>query len=148
MYDELARNFFESKLNKKRNKPKVAAIEEKYNAGEAGVIFYLTFIKDGATPGELSEHYQISTARIASILNSLEKKNSIKRIIDSNDKRRVIVYINSAVKDETIKNVSSSIKQLALVFQQLGEKDTKELIRLTNKMEKIIDNMNNKEDIC
>lgn len=148
MYEQLARDFFTNKLNQKRNRPKIAAIDEKYNAGEAGVIFYLTFIKDGATPGELSEHYQVSTARIASILNSLEKKNSIKRVVDSNDKRRVIVYINNTVKEETVKNVSASLKQLTLVFEQMGEQDSKELIRLTTKMQKIIDKMNNKEDIC
>ena len=42
--------------------------------GEVGVLNYLAFDKNEATAGKLSEKLNVTTARVASILNSLENK--------------------------------------------------------------------------
>ena len=53
-------------------------ILNEFNRGEIGVLGYLAFEKDEATAGELSEKLNVTTARIASILNSLEAKTTSK----------------------------------------------------------------------
>ena len=42
--------------------------------GEVGVLNYLACDKNEATAGKLSEKLNVTTARVASILNSLENK--------------------------------------------------------------------------
>ena len=140
MYEELAKNFLLMQTKKSKQRLKVNDLFRDFSMGEAGIIAYLTFIKNGISAGELSEALQVSTARIASILNALENKNSIKRIIDKNDKRRVIVYVEEQIKKETVERWNLAIQELAKVFETMGEKDTKELLRLLDKMGNIIDN--------
>ncbi|HPE14905.1 MAG TPA: MarR family winged helix-turn-helix transcriptional regulator [Bacilli bacterium] len=140
MYEELAKNFLAIQAKKSKQRLKINDLSKDFNMGEAGIIAYLTFVKNGINAGELSEALQVSTARIASILNALENKHSITRIVDKRDKRRVIIYIDQKVKKDTIKRWNFSIKQIAKVFEAMGEKDTIELLRLLDKMGNIIDN--------
>lgn len=68
-------------------------ILNEFNRGEIGVLGYLAFEKDEATAGELSEKLNVTTARAAKILNSLEAKGYIKRTEDNQDKRKTLVVI-------------------------------------------------------
>lgn len=68
-------------------------ILNEFNRGEIGVLGYLAFEKDEATAGELSEKLNVTTARVAKILNSLEAKGYIKRTEDNQDKRKTLVVI-------------------------------------------------------
>ena len=68
-------------------------ILNEFNRGEIGVLGYLAFEKDEATAGELSEKLNVTTARVAKILNSLEAKGYIKRTEDNQDKRKTLVRL-------------------------------------------------------
>ena len=68
-------------------------ILNEFNRGEIRVLGYLAFEKDEATAGELSEKLNVTTARVAKILNSLEAKGYIKRTEDNQDKRKTLVVI-------------------------------------------------------
>lgn len=68
-------------------------ILNEFNRGEIGGLGYLAFEKDEATAGELSEKLNVTTARVAKILNSLEAKGYIKRTEDNQDKRKTLVVI-------------------------------------------------------
>lgn len=84
-------------IMKKYGKPKFDQ-----NEGFHGVIPVLSeLIKydDGIVAGEIAEKFQISTARVAKILNYLEDKEYVIRKKKDNDKRVTIVSITEKGKE-------------------------------------------------
>lgn len=139
MYEELAKEFFANKI-KNKEKKNITHIFNNLSMGEMGVVGYLTYKKDGVTPGILSTDFNISTARIACILNSLENKKYIRREVSKNDKRKIFVYLEDNAKSMMEEKWNSTINELSNVFALLGEKDAKEFVRLSNKVDYIISN--------
>ena len=64
---------------------------QKLSQGEMAMLGFLTYEKSETNPKELSERFNLSTARVANTLNSLERKEYIKRVHDSFDRRKVMV---------------------------------------------------------
>jgi DNA-binding MarR family transcriptional regulator len=75
-----------------------------------------------------------STARVAMALKSLEQKGLIQRRIDSEDRRKVIVSItkqgNELVKCER----QDMHDKMVRIVSELGEKDTREYIRIIERI--------------
>ena len=71
---------------------------QKLSQGEMAMLGFLTYEKSETNPKELSERFNLSTARVANTLNSLERKEYIKRVHDSFDRRKVMVYITEKGK--------------------------------------------------
>ncbi|OJF75931.1 MAG: hypothetical protein BKP49_09755 [Treponema sp. CETP13] len=104
------------------------------NRGERMVMGFLTHEKEVASPSVLASKCQVSTARIACILNSLEKKGLICRKTDSNDKRKINVRATQKGYDMGKlheRNVVSNTKKL---LEFLGEKDAKEHVRIMKRV--------------
>lgn len=134
--EEVAESIFHQ--IRKQQVTSLSKILDEYNRGEIGVLSYLFFDSDNVLAGKLSEELNVTTARIASILNSLENKGLIKRYPNEADKRKTVVGITlegkklaSQVKDDAIKNIK-------YVIDELGIEDTKEYIRLANKIKNIL----------
>ena len=72
---------------------------QKVSQGEMAMLGFLTYEKSETNPKELSERFNLSTARVANTLNSLERKEYIKRVHDSFDRRKVMVYITEKGKE-------------------------------------------------
>lgn len=113
-------------------------ILNEFNRGEIGVLGYLAFEKDEATAGELSEKLNVTTARIASILNSLEAKDHIKRTEDNKDKRKTLVVVTKKGKALAKKAKKEVIDKITKVINEIGEEETKEYIRITLKIREIL----------
>ena len=113
-------------------------ILNEFNRGEIGVLGYLAFEKDEATAGELSENLNVTTARIASILNSLEAKDYIKRTEDNKDKRKTLVVVTKKGKALAKKAKKEVIDKITKVIEEIGEKEAKEYIRITLKIREIL----------
>lgn len=113
-------------------------ILNEFNRGEIGVLGYLAFEKDEATAGELSEKLNVTTARIASILNSLEAKDYIKRTEDSKDKRKTLVVVTKKGKALAKKAKKEVIDKITKVINEIGEEEVKEYIRITLKIREIL----------
>lgn len=110
-----------------------------YLKGENFLLSYLQSIGGESTPSELVQALNVSAARVAAILRSLEIKKLIERIGNGFDKRRVTVRITEKGK-EWVAIANSEVYQYAVnVFDKLGEEDTKELIRIMKKIIKIED---------
>ena len=110
-----------------------------YLKGENFLLSHLQSIGGESTPSELVQVLDVSAARIAAILRSLEIKKLVERIGNGHDKRRVTVKITEKGKD-WVAIANSEVYQLAVnVFDKLGEEDTKELIRIMKKIIKIDD---------
>ena len=110
-----------------------------FSRGEVGVLGYLVFDKSEASAGELSEKLNVSTARTASILNSLENKEYITRKVDSKDKRKTLVVITEKGKDLAISTKKEIINMLLKVIDEVGYDDIKEYVRILQKIRNVID---------
>ena len=64
-----------------------------FSQGEMRLLGCLNAGADGRTAGELSTLLDLSTARIAAMLNNLERKGAITRARDTADRRRVVVRL-------------------------------------------------------
>ncbi len=112
-------------LNRKMNRTVQDSIR-----GEYGTLHYLTYIKDGTTPGELTRHLHVVPGRMTDILSSLEYKGLIERKKNTQDKRKTEVRITEKGRAEAQKKRGAIRKEYAGMFKILGKEDTMELIRL------------------
>ncbi len=101
--------------------------------GEEFVLNYLSRCDD-VLPGEIGDEMNVSSARIAQTLNSLEKKGFITRRIDVNDRRKILVSITPAGKELAVKSQAAMIESIAETLEMLGETDAKEYVRIMNKL--------------
>ena len=82
----------------------------KHARGECFVLRCLARSAKPLLPSDLSSLAQSSTARIAVVLNTLEKKGYITRAIDPSDRRRVLVSLTPAGA-EYIQGVRRQLRQ-------------------------------------
>ena len=98
--------------------------------GEYGVLNCLYGAEDGTPAGELCQRLHVVPGRMADILKQLEKKQLITRSRDDNDRRIVISRITDKGRQLIDKRRSEIHDEYKGMFDKLGEKDTRELIRL------------------
>ena len=112
---------------KMKKLPKMANFQ-----GEAKMLHYLSVMGE-ISPSEISEKLCVTTARVATALNSLEKKDLVLREASKEDRRKIIVKITKKGKklvdekrDELHRNISKSL-------DMIGEEDAETLIRIISK---------------
>ena len=106
--------------------------------GEMFVLHFISMQKSEVLPGDISTEMDVSSARVASALNSLENKGLITRRIDKSDRRKILVGLTPEGKDFAEKHYSFITGKAAELLSLLGEKDAKEYVRITGKLAKII----------
>jgi DNA-binding MarR family transcriptional regulator len=128
-YTELAKELLEKMhtLSKLRFPPKT--INELIH-GEIFVLKYIAYQTNGVIPSEISHEMNVTSARIATALNSLENKGLIIREIDKKDRRKIIVKITQKGEELTEKHWQSAVEEVAKMLNLLGEHDTREFIRI------------------
>ncbi|MCM1544180.1 MAG: winged helix DNA-binding protein [Ruminococcus sp.] len=105
--------------------------------GENFLLAHL-FNNDGeSTPSKLAEFLNVSAARIAAILRSLEHKDLIERISDGKDKRRIMVKLTEKGSQLVNGIQTELIGHASDVFDRLGEDDCAEFIRILKKIMRI-----------
>lgn len=106
----------------------------KHARGECFVLHCLAGADSPLLPSDLSALAQSSTARIAVVLNTLEKKGYITRAIDPSDRRRVLVSLTSSGA-EYIQGVRQQLRQrMCALLEELGKEDAEEYLRITERM--------------
>ena len=102
--------------------------------GESFALNYLAANGNKAHPKDMSKALMLTTARIASILKSLEKRGLITRTPDPLDSRQIIVELTemgiSLVKERRAALLNSTVKML----EALGEEDAKAYVRIQKKL--------------
>ena len=102
----------------------------KHAQGECFVLRCLARSPKPLLPSDLSTMTQSSTARIAVVLNTLEKKGYITRAIDPADRRRVLVSLTS-VGAEYVRSIRQQLRQrMQRLLAELGEADAEEYLRI------------------
>lgn len=110
---------------------------EAFSRGELFLLNYLYSNGGTAWPSILSDAMQTSTARIAAALNSLERKGWVRREPDHDDHRRKVVHLTTEGSEYIEKCRSNVLRNVTKLFSELGDEDTSEYLRITQRMESI-----------
>lgn len=135
-YQKIALELFSQLRN--NSKESLTELLNEFTRGEVGVLGYLAFDKNSVTAGELSEKLNVSTARIASILNSLENKGYIKRKEDKLDKRKTLVAITKKGEKLARNAKNDIIKKITKVIKEVGYEEIKKYIEIAMKIKKVL----------
>lgn len=108
-------------------------LSQVFSQGEMRLLGCLNAGADGHTAGELSTLLDLSTARIAAMLNNLERKGAITRARDTADRRRVVVRLTEQGRNEVQTSFNEAVACLSEVYRRMGEADTRELLRLSDR---------------
>ena len=103
------------------------------NKGELFVLHFLTMHTRAVLPTEISIALNASTARISALLGALEKKGQIGREIDKNNRRYILVTITAAGRERVEVEMKKLQNSITFVFDEMGEADTADFIRLLKK---------------
>jgi DNA-binding MarR family transcriptional regulator len=106
--------------------------------GEAFALNYIARHGEEVIPSEIGHEMNVSSARIAQTLNSIEKKGWITRQIDLSDRRRIMVRLTSEGRKEAEKHYQVVAAIAADMLMMLGEEDAKEYVRITGKLADVI----------
>lgn len=131
-YDTLADELF----SLRSSIPKIT-IERKLAKMVQGERFVLNFLfehSNRAYPKDLSKAMAVSTARIAKLLNEMEKNELILRTADSSDNRKIIVTITDKGIQKVNEYRNYFSKYIAQLLEKLGPEDAKEYVRLNKKL--------------
>lgn len=83
---------------------------------------------------KIQDFMKISKPAVSQMLGSMEKRGLIEREIDPNDKRKFVMTITDNTKKEMNSMKKEFNTMMDEVVSQLGVDDTKEVIRLFDKM--------------
>ena len=102
--------------------------------GETFVLNFLALREDDVLPGEISSEMEVSSARVAATLNSLEKKGLITRQIDRNNRRKILVSITQEGKELAEERYRVLLEKAVATLKYLGEYDAKEYVRIMGRL--------------
>ncbi len=108
-----------------------------FNKGELGALGFLSKNKE-VNSKDLSEFLEVSTARVASILNSLENKKLIVRENDVDDKRKTLVNITDDGEKLTHEMKDEISKRIKYVVKEIGTEKFEEYLDLTVQISEIL----------
>ncbi|MFQ7009736.1 MAG: MarR family winged helix-turn-helix transcriptional regulator [Oscillospiraceae bacterium] len=105
--------------------------------GENFLLDYLSAQNGCSTPGTLREVLGVSAPRTAAMLRALEEKGMLRRCADSHDRRRVVVQLTELGRRTAEQMHAVLCVHVQHVLKQLGEQDSRELIRLLGRITEI-----------
>lgn len=106
---------------------------EKSSKGASIVIKVLDRLGEPTNPKYLADTSNLSTSRIAAVLNNLEKRGLVIRTMDPDDRRRINVSLTEAGKKAAKSEKQEMRAKIIQVFELMGEEDTKKYLELTAK---------------
>lgn len=140
-YLELAQQFlYDSYLFRKQSQQK--KIDENMQ-GEPFAALYVLRQGGSVSPSEISTVMNISSARVAAVLNSLEHKELITRKIDSSDRRKILINLTEKGRALAEERYQKAVNSTARLLKMLGEDDAKELVRITKRLAELAPKISN-----
>ena len=130
-YDLLAQELFDV-MDPEKHRPPNRRMDQVMR-GEMAVMRLLEAESAPLPAGEISKKLCMTTARVAAVLGSLEKKGLAQRGEDPQDKRRVMVEITQAGRDFNAQRRMEVLGSMRGMLMQLGEADAREYVRLTRR---------------
>lgn len=102
--------------------------------GENFVLYALACHGETMTPGHLSSELGMTSARMAAVLGTLEKKGYVKRQMDVKDRRRIIVELTEKGRQQAEDNISQVKEGVKQMLRFLGETDAGEFVRILKRL--------------
>jgi Transcriptional regulators len=99
--------------------------------------------KPGAKITDLSIAAEMSKPAVSQMLNSLEDKGMIERIMTKNDRRVVYVCLTEKGKQQLALAAREMEDLMEEVVRELGPEDTAELVRLLGKLHAVMEKRDN-----
>lgn len=131
-YDTLITRFGE--LNKRMLKTSYFKMSNDTYSGEGLILSYLCHNNEEATPAELSVALEVSTARIAALLNKMEARGLIQRKKHQRDRKSTTVCLLSEGRNVYEQRQTQFRHSVREFFETLGEEDAKKFVELQEKM--------------
>jgi len=131
-YKSLAREFMEI-MHKMRKRKEQKQISDSMH-GEHFVLSYILKHEGNVIPSDISSEMGISSARIAATLNSLESKGYIVRSIDTSDRRKILIELTDAGREQVNEHHRMIMKVTTNMLEYLGEEDAREFVRIMKKL--------------
>lgn len=131
-YDALTSAFMRSMLRMRRSHPHRAI--SRAVQGERQVLHCIA--EEGARirPSDISQRMGISTARIAATLNALEAKGWVTRQIDPADRRRILVALTQAGRDQAEETNQAVRREVCRMLKALGDQDASDYVRILGRL--------------
>lgn len=104
--------------------------------GSKGMFLILRILADSdgdVVAGDLAKIMCVSTARIASALNTLEKKGYVRRESEKTDARKVVIRLTDVGKSALDERMAGINQIVAPMFANLTDEEIKTLFYLVNK---------------
>lgn len=102
--------------------------------GEGVLLSYLVYHNNMATPSELSEALDVSTARIAVLLNKMEKKGLLERQRHPDNKRNTIVKLLPEGEKLHKENEETFNLYVMSFFEYIGKEKTQLFVQLQSEL--------------
>lgn len=102
----------------------------RYAKGEMLVLNYLYQHREELiVPGDISNFTGTSSARIATILGSLEEQGYLTREIDRTDRRKILVAITEKGESVARTHHDFMLNRLASVLEYMGENESQQFLQ-------------------
>lgn len=131
-YKSLAHDYMEVMNKMHRHKVQKQLTDSMH--GEHFVLFYISQHEGNVIPGDISNKMGITSARIAAALNSLEGKGLISRRIDTKDRRRILIDLTDAGREQVQEHYQMIMGITTHMLEYLGEDDATEFIRIMKRL--------------
>ncbi len=95
---------------------------------------YLAQKKSGVHPKELSVKMAVSSARIAALLNHMERDGLIVRTPDLKDNRQIIISLTAHGEQLVMEKKAEMTGILAEALKELGQEDAETYLRIRQKL--------------
>ena len=115
--------------------------------GESLALHLLLLHPNGVAPGELCRAMGVSSARIAVIFASLERKGFVTRQAESEDRRRIRVALTPAGQQRAEEEDACIIAHVEQCLSVLDDEEIQCCIRVLHKLE-ALHHRQSKETIC
>ena len=115
--------------------------------GESLALHLLLLHPNGVPPGELCRAMGVSSARIAVIFASLERKGFVTRQAESEDRRRIRVALTPAGQQRAEEEDACIIAHVEQCLSVLDDEEIQCCIRVLHKLE-ALHHRQSKETIC
>lgn len=102
--------------------------------GELFVLNYLLIHNGRAFPKDLSRSMDVSSARIAVLLNQMARKGWIVRAADTEDCRQTVITLTDVGRREVTQKRVEIVEAVVQMLKNIGQEDAKELLRIERKI--------------
>ena len=102
--------------------------------GEDGVLLWMLSQQEEIYPSDISEHFGLTTGRVANVLRALERKASVVRVQDKEDLRRFRIELTDSGQQEAERLSHDVLGQHEEILREIGMEDAESMVSLMKRI--------------